>query len=118
VGDRAANLRYIALNSVDHPASMVLRETKIWVPYRRQISLPDMVAVRKTDFVRLFTTLGVPLEARELECLSREELISCATDIRSYILERNRHVVFCHACAKKMLNLNMQVMSAQTNHVC
>jgi hypothetical protein len=118
VGDRAANLRYIALNSVDHPASMVLRETKIWVPYRRQISLPDMVAVRKADFVRLFTTLGVPLEARELECLSREELISCATDIRSYILERNRHVVFCHACAKKMLNLNMQVMSAQTNHVC
>ena len=118
VGDREANLRYIALNSVDHPASMVLRESKIWVPYRRQISLPDMVAVRKADFVRLFTTLGVPLEARELECLSREDLVSCATDIRSCILERNRHVVFCRACAKKMLYLNAQVMSAQTEHVC
>jgi hypothetical protein len=118
VGDREANLRYIALNSVDHPASMVLRESKIWVPYRRQISLPDMVAVRKADFVRLFTTLGVPLEARELECLSREDLVSCATDIRSCILERNRHVVFCKACAKKMLYLNAQVMSAQTEHVC
>jgi len=117
-GDREANLRYIALNSVDHPASTVLRESKIWVPYRRQISLPDMVAVRKADFVRLFTTLGVPLEARELECLSREDLVSCATDIRSYILERNRHVVFCKACAKKMLYLNAQVMSAQTEHIC
>ena len=90
VGDREANLRYIALNSVDHPASMVLRESKI----------------------------GVPLEARELECLSREELIACATDVRSYILERNRHIVFCKGCSKKMLNLNMQVMSAQTEHVC
>jgi len=68
--------------------------------------------------VRLFTTLGVPLETSELECLSREELISCATDIRSYILERNRHIVFCKACSKKMLVLNMQVMSAQTSHVC
>jgi len=118
VGDREANLRYIALNNVDHPASTVLRDSKLWVPYRRQITLPDMVAVRKADFVRLFTTLGVPLETSELECLSREELISCATDIRSYILERNRHIVFCKACSKKMLVLNMQVMSAQTSHVC
>ena len=118
VGDREANLRYIALNSVDHPASMVLRESKIWIPYRRQMSLPDMVAVRKADFVKLFTMLGVPLEARELECLSREELIACATDVRSYILERNRHIVFCKGCSKKMLNLNVQVMSAQTEHVC
>jgi hypothetical protein len=74
-----------------------------------------MVAVRKADFVRLFTTLGVPLEARELECLSREELISCATDIRSYILERNRHIVFCKACSKKMISLNMQVMSVRSH---
>jgi hypothetical protein len=117
-GDREANLRYIALNNVDHPASKILRESKIWAPYRRQIKLPDMVEVRKADFVRLFTTLGVPLENRELECLSRDELVSCATDIRSYMLERNRHVVFCKSCAKKMLDLNMQVMSAQTNHIC
>jgi hypothetical protein len=118
VGDREANLRYIALNNVDHPASKILRDSKIWVPYRRQISLPDMVAIRKADFVKLFRTLGVPLEARELECLSREDLISCATDIRSYILERNRHVVFCKTCSKEMLRLNTQVMSLQSEHVC
>jgi len=75
VGDREANLRYIALNSVDHPASMVLRESKIWIPYRRQISLPDMVAVRKADFVKLFTTLGVPLEARELNVSAGKSLL-------------------------------------------
>jgi len=56
---------------------MVLRETKIWVPYRRQISLPDMVAVRKADFVRLFTTLGVPLEARELNVLAGRAYFLC-----------------------------------------
>jgi len=118
VGDREANLRYIALNNVDHPASMVLRESKIWVPYRRQISLPDMVAVRKADFVKLFAALGSPLEARELECLSREELISCASDMRHYILDRNRHVVLCQACGDEMVNLNRQVMSPRAEHVC
>ena len=117
-GDREANLRYIALNSVDHPASMVLRESNLWIPYRRSIDIPDMVAVRKADFVRLFTTLGVPLESRELECLNQADLVACATDLRSYILERNRHVVFCKACAKKMLHLNAQVMASQSEHIC
>jgi hypothetical protein len=116
--DVPGNLRYIALNSVDHPASLVLRESKLWIPYRRTIEIPDMVAVRKADFVRLFTTLGVPLESRELECLSHADLVACATDLRSYILERNRHVVFCKACGKKMLHLNTQVMASQSEHIC
>ncbi len=118
LGDRETNLRYIALNSVDHPASLILRESKLWIPFRRTIEIPDMVAVRKADFVRLFVTLGVPLEARELECLSKADLVACATDLRSYILERNRHVVFCKACAKNMLYLNAQVLASQTEHIC
>jgi hypothetical protein len=118
LGDRETNLRYIALNSVDHPASLMLRESKLWIPFRRTIEIPDMVAVRKADFVRLFVTLGVPLEARELECLSKTDLVACATDLRSYILERNRHVVFCKACAKNMLYLNAQVLASQPEHIC
>ena len=43
------------------------------------------------------------------------DLVACATDLRSYILERNRHVVFCRACAKKMLYLNAQVLASRPN---
>src|ERR1022692_3881199 len=61
VGDREANLRYIALNSVDHPASAVLRESPIlWATFRRNIEIPDMVAQRNADFVKLFSDRGIP----------------------------------------------------------
>jgi len=119
-GDREANLRYIALNSVDHPASAVLRESPIlWATFRRNIEIPDMVAQRNADFVKLFSDMGIPLEPRELECLSQEDLMACATDLRLFVLERNRHVVFCQKCSKEMLYLNAQVMAAsQTTHIC
>jgi hypothetical protein len=117
-GDREANLRYIALNSVDHPASEILRDSSLWKSYRHEVTIPDMVAIRRADFVKLFSDAGAPLEPRERECLNRADLLGCASDLRRYILDRNRHVVFCKKCANEMLYLNAQVMSPPTAHVC
>ncbi|RZU28902.1 hypothetical protein [Edaphobacter modestus] len=115
--DRSTSLRYIGINSVDHPASKVLRSSTIWQDYRRPIELPDMVEQRKADFVQLFIDHGMPLEHRELECLSKEALIDCATDMRYYILERNRHIVFCKRCSNAMLYFNSRAMSQEQTHV-
>jgi hypothetical protein len=77
-----------------------------------------MIEQRKTDFVQLFIDRGMPLEPRELECLNQQDLIDCATDMRFYVLERNRHVVFCKRCSSAMLFLNSQTMAPISEHVC
>jgi hypothetical protein len=115
---RDTNLKYIALNNVDHPASEVLRETSLWQPFRRIIEVPDMVAMRKADFIQLFKEKGSPLEPREIECQSNQQLLDYATDLRAYILDRNRHMIFCSRCSKQLLYLNAQTMMLQMEHIC
>jgi hypothetical protein len=116
--DRPAAIRYITINNVDHPASKILRESNLWQSHRRTIEIPDMIVQRKADFVQLFIDRGMALEPRELECLSQQDLIDCATDMRFYVLERNRHVVFCKRCSSAMLFLNSQTMAPTQGHVC
>ena len=107
--DRSTSLRYILINNCSHPASKILAGSSLWEGYRRSISIPDMVATRKADFIKLFEERGAPLARHELECFSNGDLVDYALDIRHAILMQNRHVLFCRKCVSAVMSTRLQI---------
>jgi hypothetical protein len=116
--NRQGALRYVAANNASSPTAAMLRgHPSLWDGRRRKVDIPDMRAARKDDFVALFEQYGKPLQPHEIECVSDELLIRYASDMRAYILEQNRHIVFCRACSNRMLYFNARAMAPPSDTV-
>jgi len=106
---------YMAVNNGNSPVARFLAEHPTsWHHRRRRLALPDMRKVRKNDFVALFEQHGQPLSPHELECVSDSIMLGFVHDLRTYVLERNRHIAICGACAGKLDYYSRVVMSQPT----
>lgn len=103
-------ISYLAMNSADNPARRYVRELP-WQRHRRVLTMPDMVETRKRDLTELFEQVELPLRPVELEHVEDSVLFEYAGDMRMFVLEQNRHIVFCSKCSSRVLEVNSQLHS-------
>lgn len=112
--DRA--VAYLAMNSADNPARQHIGEIR-WESHRRVLDIPDMVETRKQDLRALFDEVKLPLRPVELEHIEDQVLFEYAADMRMFVLEQNRHIVFCSKCSARVLEVNSQLYSPVSHFV-
>ncbi len=113
---RISAIRYISHNCIDSPIRIAMSQApQVW-KHTREVYVPDMKTKRQSDFRKLFSLYGSPLGQNEIECPDDSDLVRYASDMRSCLLDRNRHLTFCQRCSERLKYFTQSFQTQEHAH--